>query len=179
MHRTGRVNIQTYFMRNVRWNFKFEFYQVFFIFSSWDGLTCLWSLNKSKVAVRRCSTKWCSYKFRIIHIKTHLSESLFERSCRLEASKFIKKATLAQVFAREFFEIFKNTFLTQHLQKTASKGRHFNNSRFRIKPLLLHIRKPIVDIPLCCNNLLEMKLSLPVGEVSFSIQIKILTLPLQ
>ena len=179
MHRTGRVNIQTYFMRNVRWNFKFEFYQVFFIFSSWYGLTCLWSLNKSKVAVRRCSTQWCSYKFRIIHIKTHLSESLFERSCRLEASKFIKKAILAQVFPREFFEIFKNTFLTQHLQKTASKGRHFNNSRFRIKPLLLHIRKPIVDIPLCCNNLLEMKLSLPVGEVSFSIQIKILTLPLQ
>ena len=28
--------------------------------------------------------------------------------------------TLAQVFSCEFYEIFKNTFSTQHLQKTAS-----------------------------------------------------------
>ena len=34
---------------------------------------------------------------------------------------FIKKETLAQVFSCEFYEIFKNTFFTEHLQTTASK----------------------------------------------------------
>ena len=34
---------------------------------------------------------------------------------------FIKKETLAQGFSCEFYEIFKNTFFTEHLQTTASK----------------------------------------------------------
>ena len=33
---------------------------------------------------------------------------------------FIKKETLAKVFSCEFFEIFKNTFLTEQLRATAS-----------------------------------------------------------
>ena len=37
-----------------------------------------------------------------------------------EASNFIKKKTLAQMFSCEFCEISKNTFFTEHLQATAS-----------------------------------------------------------
>ena len=36
---------------------------------------------------------------------------------------FIKKETLAQVFSCEFFEIYKNTFFTEHLRPTASANR--------------------------------------------------------
>ena len=41
---------------------------------------------------------------------------------KLQASglHFIKKETLAQVFSREFWEIFKNIFFSVHLQATAS-----------------------------------------------------------
>ena len=39
---------------------------------------------------------------------------------RLESCSFIKKETLAQVFSCKFYEISKNTFLTEHLRTTAS-----------------------------------------------------------
>ena len=39
-----------------------------------------------------------------------MPESFFKQSCRREASNFIKKEALAQVFSCEFCEIFKNTF---------------------------------------------------------------------
>ena len=41
---------------------------------------------------------------------------------KLQASacNFVKKETLAQVFSSEFYKIFKNTFLTEHLRVTAS-----------------------------------------------------------
>ena len=38
----------------------------------------------------------------------------------MQACNFIKKETLAQVLSCEFCEIFKNTFLTEHLWTTAS-----------------------------------------------------------
>ena len=41
-------------------------------------------------------------------------------SLRSEACNFIKKETLAQVFSFEFYEIFKNTFFTEHLWTTAA-----------------------------------------------------------
>ena len=37
-----------------------------------------------------------------------------------KAVNFTKNETLAQVFSREFCEIFKNTFVTEHLRATAS-----------------------------------------------------------
>ena len=36
---------------------------------------------------------------------------------------FIKKETMAQVFSREFYEIFKSTFFTKHLLANASENR--------------------------------------------------------
>ena len=39
-----------------------------------------------------------------------------------KACNFIKKETLAQMFSYEFCEISKNTFFTEHLWTTASKG---------------------------------------------------------
>ena len=47
-----------------------------------------------------------------------MPESLFLKSCRPQASNFIDKETLAQVFFSEFCEISKNTFSTEHLQMT-------------------------------------------------------------
>ena len=44
----------------------------------------------------------------------------------LEASNFIKTETLAQVFSREFCEISKSTFFTEHLQATASVNAIFD-----------------------------------------------------
>ena len=38
----------------------------------------------------------------------------------LQACNFIKKEALAQVLSYEFFEIFKNTFFTEHLWTAAS-----------------------------------------------------------
>ena len=41
---------------------------------------------------------------------------------KLQASpyNFIKEETLVQLFSCEFYELFKNTFITEHLRATAS-----------------------------------------------------------
>ena len=44
-----------------------------------------------------------------------------------KACNFIKKETLAKVLCFEFCEIFRNTFSTEHLQKTASEGSRIMN----------------------------------------------------
>ena len=44
-----------------------------------------------------------------------------------QACNFIKKESLAQVFSREFCEVFKNTFFTEHLSTTASVFRTQTN----------------------------------------------------
>ena len=46
----------------------------------------------------------------------HLCQSLFQAS----ACSFVKKEALAKVFSREFCEVFKKVFLTEHLRRTAS-----------------------------------------------------------
>ena len=51
-----------------------------------------------------------SEKFRKIHEKTPVLESLFNKVSGLKACKFIKKETMAQMFFCEIYEIFKNTF---------------------------------------------------------------------
>ena len=62
--------------------------------------------------------KRCPEKFRKIHRKTPVQESLL--LIKLQArpatllNNFIKKETLAQVFSNEFCEISKNTFFTEH-----------------------------------------------------------------
>ena len=61
----------------------------------------------------------CSWKFRKIHRKTLVSESLL---IKLQAWGFIKKEILAQVFSCEFFEIFKIIFFKEHLWTTASEN---------------------------------------------------------
>ena len=65
--------------------------------------------------------KWSSWKFRKIHGKILVTESLFKWSCRPSARKFIKKETprpanlfkketMAQVISCEFCKIFKSIF---------------------------------------------------------------------
>ena len=60
--------------------------------------------------------KRCSQKFRKIHMKTPLSESLFNVFCNPEACNFIRKETPTQVFFWEFGEAFSNTFSIKHLR---------------------------------------------------------------
>ena len=47
------------------------------------------------------------------------SFSFFKKVAVLKACNFIKDETLAHVFSREFCEISKNTFFTEHLPTTA------------------------------------------------------------
>ena len=61
-----------------------------------------------EAVTRSCSAKKVSYKFRKIQRKAPVPESFFFRP---EASNFIKKESLAQVFSCEFCEFCKNIFL--------------------------------------------------------------------
>ena len=50
----------------------------------------------------------------------HLCQSLFlNKIAGQRPATLLKKKTLAQVFSREFWEISKNTFFTEHLRTTA------------------------------------------------------------
>ena len=44
---------------------------------------------------------------------------LFSTNFQIKVRNFIKMETLAQMFSCKFCEIFKNTFFTEHLRKTA------------------------------------------------------------
>ena len=76
----------------------------------------LYSTNCSKAieaVVWRSSLKRCSLKFRKIHRKTPVPESLFNKVAG-SACNFIKNETLAQVFSCEFCEISNNVFFLQN-----------------------------------------------------------------
>ena len=47
------------------------------------------------------------------------ASNFIKKETRTETCNFIKKQTLAKVFSCEFYEIFKNTFFTEHLPVTA------------------------------------------------------------
>ena len=59
-------------------------------------------------------------KLRKDYSKKAMVESPFLMNCRLETCNFIKKEVLAQVFSREYYEIFKNIFLQKNLKETTS-----------------------------------------------------------
>ena len=65
--------------------------------------------------------KRCSQKFRKIHSKTPVPESLFDKVTGLRPATLFKKKSLTQIFSFEFCEISKNTFFTEQLRATASK----------------------------------------------------------
>ena len=56
-----------------------------------------------------------------------------------QSCNFIKKETLTQVFSCEFYEICKNTILTDHLQATASGV--ISNNRFPFNNNFVFITK--------------------------------------
>ena len=68
-------------------------------------------MKDPETAVLKLLQNRCSQTFRNIHVKTTLTERLFQYSCRLKAYKFIKKETLIQVTSCELGGIFKSTFL--------------------------------------------------------------------
>ena len=67
---------------------------------------------------RRCCVRKGVLRNFAKFIWKNLCQSLFFN--KVEAFNFIKKDTLAQVFSCEFWEISKNTFITEHLRTTAS-----------------------------------------------------------
>ena len=109
-----------YLFNNSHWNFrKFCFY--------WNklnklGIYLFFFIIVSGQILHATSThQRCSIKKSVLRNFTkftgkHLRQGLF----LIEACNFIKKETLAQVFSREFCEISKNTFFTEHLYRTAS-----------------------------------------------------------
>ena len=66
------------------------------------------------IATYRSSHRRCSIKKGVLRNFTKFTG---KHVCQ---SLFIKKETLAQVFSREFCEVSKNTFSTEHLRTTAS-----------------------------------------------------------
>ena len=57
----------------------------------------------------------------VYEILQNLQENTYAKvSFQSEACNFIKKESLAHVFSREFCEIYKNIFLSEHLWTTAS-----------------------------------------------------------
>ena len=79
---------------------------------------------------------WINWNFRLEEARKQLPEVFNKKSVLEDFSKstvkhlfqslifknFIKKEILAQLFFCEFWEIFKNTFLTEHLRTTASRS---------------------------------------------------------
>ena len=55
-------------------------------------------------------------------LEIHNNVSNTIKICKPQACNFIEKGTLAQELSCEFCEIFKNTFLVEHLRTTASAG---------------------------------------------------------
>ena len=60
-------------------------------------------------------THRCSKKFRNVHRKTPVLETLFIKVTGLTACILIKKETPTQVFSCEYCKIFKNSFFVEHL----------------------------------------------------------------
>ena len=80
---------------------------------------------------QRCSIKKGVLRNFVKSTGKHLCQSLFFNKgadLRPDACNFIKKETLSQVFSCGFYEISKNTFLTEHLWTTTS-GMPFNESQ--------------------------------------------------
>ena len=71
----------------------------------------------SETVARRCSVRKGVLRNFTKFTGKHLRQDPFvNKVTSASASNFIKKETLAQVFSREFCEISKDTFFTEHLQ---------------------------------------------------------------
>ena len=72
------------------------------------------NMNGYRSSHPRCSLKRLFLK---------ILQNLLESTCAKVFFLIIKKETLAQVFPREFCEIFRYLFFTEHLRATASSYR--------------------------------------------------------
>ena len=77
-----------------------------------------WKQTKCRSSHQRCFIKEYVLKTSVKFTEKHLRQSFFFN----KVADF-KKETLAQVFSCEFWEIFKNTFFTEHLRKTTPVNR--------------------------------------------------------
>ena len=59
-------------------------------------------MNVQKQSPEAFCTKMCSWKFHKIHRKTPVPDAFFKKRLWPQASNFIKKETLVQVFSCEF-----------------------------------------------------------------------------
>ena len=70
---------------------------------------------------RTPSNAWFCLTMHKVSVKDVTEETAHQLGSKVACQcNFIKKETLAQVFYCKFCEIFKNTFVTEHLRATAS-----------------------------------------------------------
>ena len=81
------------------------------------------SEHTEAVAVKRCCAKKMFLKFHKFHKISPVLGSLFNKVAGLKACNFIKNRLPTQVFSCQICQIFKNTYLEEHLRTTASKHR--------------------------------------------------------
>ena len=75
---------------------------------------------QSEADVQRCYVKKVFLEISQNSQENTCAKVSFSIRLQAQACNFIKRETLAQVFSREFCEISKNTYTTEHLQTTAS-----------------------------------------------------------
>ena len=108
--------------------FYFIWFLIKFVFTY--SISLVWSEINCRSSHWRCSVKKYVLKSFTKSTGKHLCQSLFfnkEAGLRSKVCNFIKKKTLAQVFSCEFWELFKNTFCTEHLWTTTSVDDWFWN----------------------------------------------------
>ena len=90
-------------------------------FGDWETVLHYFELRQKQLVVQ--SHQRCSIKKVFLEISQNSQENACARVCfliKLQVCNFIKRETLAQVFACEFYEFSKNTFFTEHLWMAAS-----------------------------------------------------------
>ena len=76
---------------------------------------------KTRQFERTSSNAWFCLTMHKVSVKDVAEETAHQLGSKVACQcNFIKKETLAQVFYCKFCEIFKNTFVTEHLRATAS-----------------------------------------------------------
>ena len=113
---------------------------------------------------RRCSVRKSVLKNFSKFTGKQLCQSLF--LIKLQACNFIKKETLARLFSREFCEISKNAFFTEHLWATASDI-GFLSKTFQMKQ---SFGASFYDINVAGSNCVSSKSNW--GEITFGTNLR-------
>ena len=85
---------------------------------------CICDYVKNRIVTCEKCNFWCEKCI------SDLVSQIAAKPTAPQACNFVKNEAVAQVFSCEFCEISKNTFLTEHLQATASVAFPFSSGSF-------------------------------------------------